>query len=74
MVTRGHKLKKDRQYNGQKQKDKKTNNNSQNITQNIKDWATRTPQKKPGDLCLVQWLCRGRRFFFVFFCLVINQM
>jgi len=34
--------KKDRQYDGQKKKDKRTNNNLQNIKQKTKDRATRT--------------------------------
>ena len=34
---------KDRQYNGQKKKDKKTNNDLQNTTQKTKDRETRTP-------------------------------
>ena len=33
---------KDRQYNGQKKKDKMTNNDLQNITQKYKDRTTRT--------------------------------
>jgi len=41
-------LKKVRQYNGQKKKDKRTNHDLQNITQKTKDRATRTPLK-PGD-------------------------
>jgi hypothetical protein len=35
-------LKRDRQYNGQEQKNKRTNNDLQNITQKTKDQATRT--------------------------------
>jgi hypothetical protein len=38
--------KKDRQRNGQKKKDKRTNNDLQNTTQKTKDRATRT-QLKP---------------------------
>jgi len=41
-VIKNCKSKRDRQYNGQRKKDKKTNNNLQNITQKTKDWATRT--------------------------------
>jgi hypothetical protein len=37
------KSKKDRQYNGQKKRDKMTNNVRQNITQKTRDWATKTP-------------------------------
>jgi hypothetical protein len=35
----------DRQYNGKKRKDKKTNNDLQNTPQKTKDWATQTPKK-----------------------------
>jgi hypothetical protein len=42
---------KDRQYNGQKKKDKKTNNYLQNITQNTKDRPTRTPLKTGEFRC-----------------------
>jgi hypothetical protein len=42
---RSRKLKKNRQHNGQKKKDKRTNNHLQNIIQKIKDRATRTPPK-----------------------------
>ena len=44
-VFRIRKSKKNRQHNGQKKKDKRTNNNLQNITQKTKDRATRTPLK-----------------------------
>jgi hypothetical protein len=37
--------KKDRQYNDQKEKDKRTNNDPQNITHTTKDRATRTTLK-----------------------------
>jgi len=43
MVIRIRKSKKDRQYNGHKKKDKKTNNDLQNITHKTKDRVTRTP-------------------------------
>jgi len=39
-----------RQYNGQKTKDKKTNNDLQNITQKTKDRATRSSLKTGGEL------------------------
>ena len=39
-VNRSYNLKKDRKYNGQKKKDKRTNNDLQNITQKTKDRAT----------------------------------
>ena len=41
---------KDRQYNGQKKKDKRPNNDLQTITQKTKVRATRTPIKNRGDL------------------------
>jgi hypothetical protein len=44
-VNRSHNLKKDRQYNGQKKKDKRTNNDLQNITQKSKDRATQNTTK-----------------------------
>jgi hypothetical protein len=36
-IIKSHKLKKDRQHNGQQEKDKKDNNGLQNITQKTKD-------------------------------------
>ena len=44
------KSKKNRQHNGQKKKDKSTNNNLQNITHKTKDRVTRTPLKPGGEL------------------------
>jgi hypothetical protein len=44
-VFRSRKSKKVRQYNGQRKKDKMTNNNLQNTTQKTKDRAMRTLQK-----------------------------
>jgi hypothetical protein len=44
-VIRSRKSKKDRQHNGQKKKDKRTNNNLQNIAHKTKDRVTWTPQK-----------------------------
>jgi hypothetical protein len=44
-VIRIRKSKKNRQYNGQKKRDKKTNNDLQNTTQKTKDRATQTPSK-----------------------------
>ena len=41
---------KDRQHNGQKKKEKKTNNDLQNITQKTKDRVTQTPLKTGGEL------------------------
>ena len=40
----------DRQYNGQKKKDKRTNNNIQNIIKYTKNRATRIPLKLGGEL------------------------
>jgi hypothetical protein len=40
----------DGRYNSQKQNDKLTNNDLQNITQKTKDRATRTPLKIGGEL------------------------
>jgi len=45
VVIRIRKSKKDRQHNGQKKKDKRRNNDLQNITYKIKDRVTRTPIK-----------------------------
>ena len=42
--------KKNRQHNGQKKKDKRTNNDLQNIAHKTKDRVTRTPLKIEGDL------------------------
>ena len=42
------KSKKDKQYNEQKNKDKRTNNDLQNITQKTKDRATRIPLTTVG--------------------------
>ena len=45
-VIISRKSKNDRQYNGQKIKDKQTNNDPQNTSQKTKDWSTQTPQKQ----------------------------
>ena len=47
--------KKDRQYNGQKKKDKRANNDLRNTTQKGKDWATRIPLTNRGGI-----MCFGR--------------
>jgi len=44
-VIRNCKTKKDKPYNGQKKKDKRTNNDLQNTTQKIKDRAIQIPIK-----------------------------
>ena len=50
-VIRIHKSKKNRQHNGLKKKDKRTNNDLQNTTHKTKDRATRTPlEKAPAPL------------------------
>jgi len=43
-------LKKEKQNNGQKKEDKRTNNDLQNITKKTKDRATRTPLKSEVKL------------------------
>jgi hypothetical protein len=43
-------LKKNKQHNGQKKKDKRTNNDLQNITHKTTDRVTRTPLKTGGEL------------------------
>ena len=48
-VNRSYNLKKDRKYNGQKKKDKRTNNSLQNITQKGKDRAPRPNLKTRGE-------------------------
>jgi hypothetical protein len=54
-VIRKHKSK-DRQYNDQKKKDKRTNNDLQNTPSKTKDWATWIPQKVEVDYEKVkQW-------------------
>ena len=49
-VNTSCKLKKDRQSNGQKNNDKRTNNDLQNTTQKTKYRATRTSLKSNNDL------------------------
>ena len=49
-VIRIRKLKKDRQYSGQKKKDNRTNNDLQSATQKTNDWATRALLKTRGEL------------------------
>ena len=46
-VIRIRKSKKNRQHNGQKKKDKRTNNDLQNITQKTKDRAIKVITKLP---------------------------
>ena len=46
------KSKKDRQHKGEKKKDKRTNNDLQNITHTSKDRVTRTPLKTGGEFYL----------------------
>ena len=47
-VISSSKSKNDRQYNGHKKKDTRTNNDLQKLTHEIKDFVTRTPAKT-GD-------------------------
>ena len=49
-ILRIRKSKKDRQHNGQKKKDKMTNNDLQNITHKPKERVTRTLLKTGGEL------------------------
>jgi len=44
-VIWSRKSKKDRQHNGQKKRDKRTNNDLQKILHKTKDWITQTPLK-----------------------------
>ena len=53
-VFRIHKSRKDRQHHVQKKKDKRTNNDLQNITHKTKYRLTRTPLKTGGQL-----MCSG---------------
>jgi hypothetical protein len=46
---------KERQYNSKNKKDKRTNNDLQNITHKTKDHVTRTPLKIGGE-----FMCSGR--------------
>jgi hypothetical protein len=48
-VIRIRKSKKNRQHNGQKKKDKRTNNDLQNITQKTKDRAIKVITKLPNS-------------------------
>jgi hypothetical protein len=59
-VIKSCNTKKERQYNGQKKKNKRTNNNSQNITQKTKDRATWIPLKTGNELKCV--LRKDRHF------------
>jgi hypothetical protein len=47
-LIRSRKMK-DRQYNGQRKKGKRTNNYLRNITQKTKDWATLTHYKSGSN-------------------------
>jgi len=57
-IIRSRKSKKDRQNNGPRKQDKKTNNDLQNITQKTKDRATRTLLKTGGELGCSGWFER----------------
>ena len=54
-IIRICKSKNDRKHYGQKEKNKRTNNDLQNTSQKTKDQATRTPLKGEGEL-----MCSGR--------------
>jgi len=54
-AIRSRKLKKDRQHNCQRKKDKRANNNKQNTAQKLKDRGTRIPPTITGEL-----MCSGR--------------
>ena len=54
-IIRIRKSKKDRQHNGKKKKDERTNNNLQNITHKTKDRVIRTPLKTGGELRCFGW-------------------
>ena len=47
---------KDRQHNGQKKKDKRTNSDLINITHKTKDWVTRTSLKTGCELRCPKWV------------------
>jgi len=49
VVIRMRKSKKDKRHNGQKKKNKRINNDLQNITHKTKDQVTRTPLKTRGE-------------------------
>jgi len=49
------KSKKDKRHNGQKKKNKRINNDLQNITHKTKDRATRTPLKTRGENLILMW-------------------
>jgi len=49
-VIRIRKFKKDRKHNGQKKKEKRTNNDLQHITYKTKDRVTRTSLKTGGEI------------------------
>ena len=49
-VIKSRKLKTNKQHNGQKKRDKRTNNDEQNNTQNTKDPATGTPLNTGHEL------------------------
>jgi len=49
-AIRSLKSKKNKQYNDQKKKYTRTNNDLQNIQPKTNDWATRTPLKSGGEL------------------------
>ena len=59
-LIRINKSKKDKQYNGQKKKDKSTNNDLKHNTQKTKDRVTPIPLKKTRSELYVFW--KGKQF------------
>jgi len=59
---------KDKQYNGQKKTDERTNNDLQNTTQTYKDGATRTSQKP--DVALGAFTFPKSKSCFIILCMV----
>ena len=59
-ITTSCKSEKDRQYNGQMKKDKRSNNDLQKIAQKTKDRVTRTPLMIGGELIGSGW--KGKDF------------
>jgi hypothetical protein len=72
-AIRIHKSKKERQHNGQKKKDKRTNIDLQNITHKTKDRVIRTPAKYRDKRCLIRLYLRlfvgGRMSYLRYLCL-----
>jgi hypothetical protein len=66
-VIRSRESNKNRQHNGQKKKDKRTNNDLEYITHKTKDRVTRTSQ------IMLMWLLSCLiYFFFIYICLLFQ--